>query len=59
MKLDFFVDIARNKLHLSLPERVVNACELCAFLFKKELIHLYRPYVMEKIQNLRQEVTHA
>lgn len=58
-KLDFFVDIARNRLHQSLPERVVNACELCALLFKKELVPLYRPYVMEKIQSLKQEVTHA
>lgn len=55
-KMDFFIDIAKNKLGLTLPEKVVNVCELCSILFKKENIALFYPYIQERIDQLKREV---
>lgn len=54
-KIDFFADIAKNKLDITLPEKVVNVCELCSLLFKKENISLYKPYIIEKIKEIKKE----
>lgn len=52
-KMDFFIDIAKNNLHIELPEKVVNVCELCAKLFTKENIPLFYPYVSRRIAEIK------
>lgn len=52
-KMDFFIDIAKNNLHIELPKKVVNVCELCAKLFTKENIPLFYPYVLRRIAEIK------
>jgi YydG family peptide modification radical SAM enzyme len=54
-KMDFFIKIAREKLGIKVPDKVVNVCELCAKLFTKENIVLFYPYVMNRIKEVRKE----
>lgn len=52
--MKFYSEFARIKLGLDIPEYIVNPCELCAILFKKENIDLFHEYVMENIKLLKQ-----
>lgn len=54
-KMDFFINIAKNDLHIELPEKVVNVCELCSKLFTKENTPLFYPYVMKRITDMKNE----
>lgn len=52
--MKFYSDFAKNKLGIEIPDYIVNPCELCAILFKKENIDLFHDYVMENIYYLKQ-----
>lgn len=42
---DYFIDIARNKLDIEVPEYVVSACELCALFFNEKNIKKFDSYI--------------
>lgn len=46
---DFFIDIA-NKLHINIPNTVVQPCELCSVLFSEDNINKFYPYIKKKIE---------
>lgn len=50
--MDFFTDVLKEN-GISVPERVVNPCELCAFIFKKEHMKLLFPYIQNEINELK------
>lgn len=52
--MSFFSNYAKYKLGIEIPDYIVNPCELCEILFKKENIDLYNEYVMENIKRLKQ-----
>lgn len=54
-KLDFYADYAKEKLGIRIPQYIVNPCELCSILFKKDNINLFHDYVMENIEKVKQE----
>lgn len=58
-QMDFFIDIARGKLNINLPDKVVNVCELCALIFTKENIPKIYPYVIERINELKSDNSYA
>lgn len=47
--MKFYSEFAKARLGMDIPEYIVNPCELCAILFKKENIDLFHEYVMENI----------
>lgn len=57
--MDFFIDIAKNKLNIEIPDKVVNVCELCAKLFTEENIPLFYPHIIKKIEKIRKERINA
>lgn len=50
----FYVDYAREKLKIDVPDKVVSPCELCSILFKDNKVDLYYEYVESMIRKLRE-----
>ena len=44
-----FIEYARTKLNIVLPNKIVSSCELCKLFFSKENINKFAPFVREKI----------
>lgn len=54
--LTFFTDYAKDKLGIQIPDKVVNSCELCGLLFKKENLKDFYPFIIEKIEEEQKKV---
>lgn len=57
-EMDFFTDYLKNEGQ-AFPEYVVNPCELCAYIFKKENLKLLYPYVKRKISDQKKAIPNA
>lgn len=42
---DYFIEIAKNKLNINVPEYVVSACELCALFFNEKNIKKFDSHI--------------
>ena len=45
---DFFVEIAKNHLGISIPDKVIASCELCSLLFSRKNFYKFLPYLRNK-----------
>lgn len=52
--MKFYSDFAKENLGMDIPDRIVNPCELCAILFKKDNVDSFYEYVMENIKIVKQ-----
>lgn len=52
----FYVDYAREKLKMDVPNKVVSPCELCSILFKDNKVDLYYEHVERMIRELKETV---
>lgn len=51
--MQFYAQYAKEKLGIKIPDKIVNPCELCEILFKKENIDSFYDYVMENIRAMK------
>lgn len=51
---DYFIEIAKSKLNMYIPEYVISSCELCSLFFSKDNIFKFYPYVYETLEELKQ-----
>ncbi len=51
--LDGFVNYAKKEIGIEVPDKVVNACELCALLFCPKNIENFSPYVIDRVQQIQ------
>lgn len=51
-----FIEYAREKLDIQLPDKATDICEVCGVLFSKDNIDKFVPFVKEKIEELQKKV---
>lgn len=49
---EYFIDIAKNKLKMSVPDKVISSCELCQLFFNDNNIIKFIPFIYRDMQNL-------
>ncbi|WP_460058742.1 radical SAM protein [Pseudolactococcus yaeyamensis] len=51
--LSLFSEFAKEKLGIDIPDKIVNPCELCALMFRKENLEEYKVFVIENMAALK------
>lgn len=46
---DYFIEIAREDLHLDIPQKVISSCELCMKFFSSENFYRFIPFLRKRL----------